>query len=62
MAQHSGKSSRQRADERKRQERLGGHLRKMYDDVASEPVPDDFLRLLEDADKASQSDGKGDRS
>ena len=41
---------------RARQKRIGSQLRKLYDDVASEPVPDDFLKLLEAADqKKSQS-------
>ena len=37
-----------------RQKRIGEQLRKIYDDVTSEPVPDDFLNLLEQADKASK--------
>lgn len=39
-----------RTEERQRQEQLGGQLRKLYDDVASEPVPDEFLKLLKDID------------
>jgi len=32
--------------------KIGSHLRDMYDDLVNEPVPDDFLKLLSDADKA----------
>ncbi len=39
------------ADERRTGERLGQQLRKLYDEVISEQVPDEFMRLLEDADK-----------
>lgn len=38
-----------------RQDRIGKQLRRLYDTVAKEPVPDDFLRLLEEAD--DQDDG-----
>ena len=37
-----------------RQKRLGDQLRKIYDDVTSEPVPDEFLNLLEQADDVSK--------
>lgn len=33
-------------------EKIGKNLRQIYDDVLNEPVPDDFLSLL------SQADGK----
>lgn len=39
-----------------RQKRLGDQLRRLYDDVANEPVPDEFLKLLQEADKAEQED------
>ena len=45
--------------ERKRRgDRLGDQLRRLYDDVTHESVPDEFLRLLEEADrrKSSSSD------
>lgn len=29
---------------------IGKNLRQMYDDVLNEPVPDDFLALLQKAD------------
>lgn len=28
--------------------RIGNHLRRMYDDLADEPVPDKFLEILAD--------------
>ncbi|KCZ89549.1 MULTISPECIES: NepR family anti-sigma factor [Hyphomonas] len=38
--------------ERKRRgDRLGEQLRRLYDDVTHESVPDDFMRLLEEADR-----------
>ena len=36
---------------RRRQDPIGRRLRKMYDDVVSEDIPDDFLGLLEQADE-----------
>ena len=42
-------------DRRSRQKRIGNQLRRLYDNVATEPVPDDFLKLLEEADKKKQS-------
>ena len=37
---------------RKQQQKIGAQLRQMYDEVANEPVPADFLNLLEQADVA----------
>lgn len=31
-------------------DKIGNSLKKMYDDVVDEPVPDEFLRLLAEAD------------
>jgi hypothetical protein len=43
--------------ERKRRgDRLGEQLRRLYDDVTHENVPDDFLRLLEEADRSRSAD------
>ncbi len=43
--------------ERKRRgDRLGEQLRRLYDDVTQENVPDDFMRLLEEADRNRSSD------
>jgi hypothetical protein len=44
---------------RARQRAIGRELRRMYDDVAQEPVPDDFLDLLRRIDDAEeQKSGK----
>lgn len=37
-------------------EAIGRRLRTMFDDVVNEPVPDEFLRLLEQADRTSRKD------
>jgi hypothetical protein len=39
---------------RARQRAIGRELRRMYDDVAQEPVPDDFMDLLKQIDEASE--------
>jgi hypothetical protein len=36
---------------RRRQDPIGRRLRQMYDEVANEPIPDDFLSFLEQADE-----------
>lgn len=41
---------------RARQRAIGRELRRMFDTVAKEPVPDDFLELLRRID---ESDGEG---
>ncbi len=43
---------------RARQRAIGRELRRMYDDVAQEPVPDDFLELLRQIDEAEDKGGK----
>ena len=40
---------------RARQRAIGRELRRMYDDVAQEPVPEDFMDLLRQID---ENDGK----
>ena len=40
---------------RARQRAIGRELRRMYDDVAQEPVPDDFMDLLRKIDDAEAS-------
>ena len=35
-------------------EKIGKNLRQIYDDVLNEPVPDDFLSLLSQAEKKSK--------
>ena len=39
---------------RARQRAIGRELRRMYDDVAQEPVPDDFLDLLRQIDESGE--------
>lgn len=35
-------------------EKIGKNLRQIYDDVLNEPVPDDFLNLLSQAESKSK--------
>jgi hypothetical protein len=42
---------------RARQRAIGRELRRMYDDVAQEPIPDDFMDLLRKIDEAEESKG-----
>jgi hypothetical protein len=42
---------------RARQRAIGRELRRMYDDVAQEPVPDDFMDLLRQIDEAGDKGG-----
>jgi hypothetical protein len=44
---------------RARQRAIGRELRRMYDDVAQEAVPDDFMDLLRQIDEAGDKTGKG---
>jgi hypothetical protein len=43
---------------RARQRAIGRELRRMYDDVVQEPIPEDFLDLLKKIDEAEQKKGK----
>jgi Anti-sigma factor NepR len=43
---------------RARQRAIGRELRRMYDDVAQEQVPDDFMDLLRQIDEADEKGGK----
>ena len=43
------------ADLKRRGAKIGDQLRRLYDDVAQEDVPDEFLKLLEEADKKQSS-------
>ena len=43
---------------RARQRAIGRELRRMYDDVVQEPVPDDFLDLLRKIDVAKSKRGQ----
>lgn len=40
-----------RSHTRRQQKRLGAALRSVFDEVVNEPVPDDFLKLLEEAER-----------
>ena len=42
---------------RARQRAIGRELRRMYDDVAQEPVPEDFLDLLRQIDESDERAG-----
>ncbi|WP_374573982.1 NepR family anti-sigma factor [Phenylobacterium sp.] len=42
---------------RLRQQAIGARLRQMFDEVVNEPVPDEFLAILRDADKRSSGSG-----
>ncbi len=44
---------------RLRQQAIGVKLRQMFDDVVSEPVPDEFLDILRRADQKGAVTGKG---
>jgi hypothetical protein len=43
---------------RARQRAIGRELRRIYDDVAQEPVPDEFMDLLRQIDEAGDKSGK----
>lgn len=42
---------------RLRQQAIGVRLRQMFDEVVSEPVPEEFLSILREADKKSAENG-----
>jgi len=44
---------------RLRQQAIGVKLRQMFDEVVSEPVPDEFLDILRRADSDRSAGGKG---
>lgn len=43
---------------RARQRAIGRELRRMYDDIAQEPVPEDFLDLLRKIDNSEEKAGR----
>jgi hypothetical protein len=43
---------------RARQRAIGRELRRAFDDVAQEPVPEEFMELLRQIDEASGKTGK----
>jgi len=42
---------------RSRQRAIGRELRRMFDDVAQEPIPDDFMTLLKKIDSMEPGGG-----
>ncbi|HYS46276.1 MAG TPA: NepR family anti-sigma factor [Rhizomicrobium sp.] len=46
---------------RARQRAIGRELRRMYDDVAQEPVPEDFMDLLRQIDESDEKGRKDDK-
>ena len=42
-------------DIRARQRAIGRELRRMYDEIAREPIPEDFLELLRQLDAKSEN-------
>lgn len=58
MNDNSAKDNQARRERRLRSTRIGRHLRQIYDDVVQEDVPDEFLELLEQADKKRSSPGE----
>jgi hypothetical protein len=39
------------------QEAIGARLRELFDEVVSEPIPEEFLELLREADEVSPPQG-----
>lgn len=52
MDHKSGGSADDDRSRKLRQKRIGDQLRRLYDEVTQEPVPDEFLSLLEQADNS----------
>ena len=59
--QGDGPKGPQIGDARLRQQAIGVKLRQMFDDVVSEPVPDEFLDILRRADSKNDASGGGAR-
>ena len=59
MSTHSPNSPEDQGGRRQRTKRLGDQLRRIYDSVASEGAPDDFLQLLDQADQKRGAGGSG---
>lgn len=45
-----------------RQRAIGERLKKLFDPVVDEPVPEEFLKLLEQADETSKEGDGGDET
>ncbi len=62
MIEHHATEDRRRSpaaldEARLRQQAIGVRLRQMFDEVVSEPVPEEFLAILREADKKSAENG-----
>ncbi len=57
--QGEGPKGAQGGDARLRQQAIGVKLRQMFDDVVSEPVPDEFLDILRRHDAKNDAFGGG---
>ena len=62
MIEQSASEDRRRApaaldEARLRQQAIGVRLRQMFDEVVSEPVPEEFLAILRQADKKTAENG-----
>jgi hypothetical protein len=55
MNHKSGGDANEDRSRKVRQKRIGDQLRRLYDEVTQEPVPDEFLSLLEKADNSSKN-------
>ena len=56
MNEDDPKGPEDKSGRRQRSKRIGDQLRRYYDVMASEAVPDEFLKLLDQADKASKKE------
>ena len=60
IEQHPMRRSRSKSpsldEARLRQQAIGVRLRRMFDEVVSEPVPDEFLQILHKADEKRSGD------
>jgi len=54
----TGKGSPEVEEARLRQQAIGARLRRLFDDIVSEPVPDDFLDILRRAEPGADA-GQG---
>ncbi|MEZ5938538.1 MAG: NepR family anti-sigma factor [Hyphomonadaceae bacterium] len=54
-----GKNDMENRGRRARQRDIADRLQRMYEQVLDEPVPDDFLRLLDEADRAGSKSSGG---
>lgn len=60
MKNKNNENSMDRAERERRAQRLGQQLRSLYTSVTEEDVPDDLLRLLDEADQKRKSHSSGD--